>query len=91
MNEETDLVRRSQGGDLDAFNALVRTYQAHAYNLALRMLGNESMAADAAQEAVISVFRAIGGFRGGDFRSWILRITANSCRDSKLRTANRHM
>ena len=81
MDNEQELIDRSQRGDLGAFNALVERYQGHVYNLALRMLGDESLAADAAQETFLSAFRAIKGFRGGSFRSWILRITANATRD----------
>lgn len=81
MDEEHQLIDRSQHGDLVAFNELVDRYQSQAYNLALRMLGDEALAADATQESFISAYRAIKGFRGGSFRSCILRITANSTRD----------
>ncbi len=81
MEDESQLIRRSQQGELDAFNQLVERYQGHVYNLALRMLGDDALAADASQETFISIYRAIGGFRGGNFRSWVLRIVANACRD----------
>jgi len=81
MNDESYLIQQSQRGELDAFNHLVERYQGQVYNLALRMLSDESLAEDAAQEAFVSAYRAIGGFRGGSFRSWILRIAANACRD----------
>ena len=81
MEDESQLIQRSQQGDLDAFNQLVERYQGQVYNLALRMLGDGDMAADAAQETFISAYRAIGGFRGGNFRSWLLRIVSNACRD----------
>ena len=81
MNDEQELVLRSQRGDLSGFNELVERYQSQVFNLALRMLGSEAWAADAAQETFISAYRAIKGFRGGSFRSWILRIAANATRD----------
>ena len=81
MEDESYLIQRSQQGELDAFNQLVERYQGQVYNLALRMLSDESLAEDAAQETFISAYRAIGGFRGGSFRSWVLRIAANACRD----------
>ncbi len=81
MENESALVQQSQKGDLDAFNQLVLHYQGQVYNLALRMLSNEAAAADAAQEAFISAYQALSGFRGGNFRSWLLRITANACKD----------
>jgi len=45
------------------------------------MLGKAPAAEDATQEALLSAFKGIGGFRGGNFRAWLLRITANACRD----------
>ena len=48
MDDERQLIDRSQRGELSAFNELVDRYQTQAYNLALRMLGDEALAADAA-------------------------------------------
>lgn len=83
MNQvnETDLVRASQRGDLDSFNSLVEQYQGLVYNLSLRMLGKPHFAEDATQETFLSAYRAMGRFRGGNFRTWLLRIAANACRD----------
>jgi RNA polymerase sigma-70 factor (ECF subfamily) len=79
--DEQKLIARSKKGDVEAFNLLVEQYQRMAYNLALRMLGDAEGAADACQDAFLSAYKAIGKFRGGSFKSWILRITANSCHD----------
>jgi RNA polymerase sigma-70 factor (ECF subfamily) len=79
--EEGDLILRSKEGDLDAFNQLVEKYQRQVYNLALRMLSNAPAAEDATQEALLSAFKGMGKFRGGNFRAWLLRIVANACRD----------
>ena len=51
MDDERQLIDRSQHGDLVAFNELVDRYQTQAYNLALRILGDEALAADATQES----------------------------------------
>ena len=85
---EEQQVLASQRGDLDSFNKLVERHQRQVYNLALRMLGTAQAAEDATQEAFFSAFRAIRGFRGGNFRAWLLRITANACYD-QLRLARR--
>lgn len=79
--DETDLVSRSQRGDLASFNQLVEVYQAQVYNLALRMLSGIAEAQDVTQETFIAAFHAIKSFRGGDLRVWLLRIAANRCRD----------
>lgn len=86
--EEHECIARSQGGDVEAFNQLVEQYQRLVYNLALRMMGNAETAEDATQDAFLSAYRAIGKFKGGSFKAWILRIAANSCHD-KMRMARR--
>lgn len=57
--------------------------------MALRTLGEAEEAADATQEAFLSAFRAMRGFRGGSFKSWLLRIVVNACYD-QLRRRQRH-
>lgn len=81
VDEEQRLIRASQRGDVDSFNRIVEMYQNRVYNVAYRMLGNPDAAADAAQDTFLSAFRNIHRFRGGSFRSWILRIATNTCYD----------
>jgi RNA polymerase sigma-70 factor (ECF subfamily) len=68
-------------GDPVAFNRLVLRYQDSVYSLCVRLTGNAEDAADAAQEAFLSAYRNLGGYRGGSFRSWLFRIAANSAYD----------
>src|ERR1051326_2849308 len=86
---EALLIARSRHGDTAAFNQLVLLHQQTVYTLAYRMLGNPDNAADVTQEALFSAFRAIASFRGGSFRSWLLRITSNACFDY-WRRSRRH-
>lgn len=81
QNEDTDLINRSQSGDLEAFNLIVERYQTHVYNLSARIMGNMASAEDATQETFISAYRAIRKYRGGSFRGWLLRIATNQCYD----------
>lgn len=87
-NEEQRLVAAAQGGDIESFNALVRLYEGRVYNLCYRMLGDRDSAADAAQDCFLSAFRNVRSFRGGSFRSWLLRIATNTCYD-QLRVRKR--
>jgi len=80
-DEERRLVETAQRGDVESFNALVRLYEGRVYNLCYRMLGDPESAADAGQDAFLSAFRNLRSFRGGSFRSWILRIATNTCYD----------
>ena len=75
------LIAEAQKGSLDAFNALVLIYQSQVYNLARYILRDDASADDAAQEAFIAAYRALGDFRGGSFRAWLMRIVTNACYD----------
>lgn len=75
------MVSRAVAGDRGAFATLVEHYQAACHGLAWRLLGDADRAADATQDAFVHAFRAIGSYRGGAFRSWLLRITANAAYD----------
>lgn len=87
--DETALIHDAQRGDLDAFNRLVLAYQTALYNTALRILGDEDLAADATQEAFISAFRALNTYRGGSFKAWLLRTVTNACYDVLRRQKRR--
>ncbi len=87
--DEAELIRNSQSGDLTAFNSLVRAYQDQVYSICLRFLGSREAAEDAAQEAFISAFKAISHFRSGNFRAWLLRIATNACYDELRRRQRR--
>jgi RNA polymerase sigma factor (sigma-70 family) len=80
-DEERRLVEVAQRGDVASFNELVRLFEGRVYNLCYRMLGDPDSAADAAQDAFLSAFRNLRSFRGGSFRSWMLRIATNTCYD----------
>ena len=86
---EVELIEKALKGDLQAFNDLVLTYQEMAFNLAYRMLGSTAAAADATQEAVISMYRKLDSYRGGSFKSWFLRIVSNECLDELRRQKRR--
>ena len=87
--DETALIHSAQRGDLEAFNRLVLAYQDALFNTALRILGDESAASDAAQEAFISAFRSLASYRGGSFRAWLLRTVTNACYDELRRRQRR--
>lgn len=87
--DESALIHDAQRGDLEAFNRLVLAYQDSVFNTALRVLGDDDQAADATQEAFLSAFRAIGSFRGGSFRAWLMRTVINACYDELRRKQRR--
>lgn len=79
--EEARRLDAARRGDLAAFNWLVLQYQTRVYNLCYRMLSDPDAAADATQDAFLSAYRAIGRFKGDQFRTWLMRIATNGCLD----------
>ncbi len=86
--DEARYLGAARRGDLAAFNWLVLRYQARVYNLCYRMLSDPDSAADATQEAFLSAYKAIGRFKGEQFKTWLLRIATNACLDA-LRSRKR--
>lgn len=87
--DEPALIQAARQGELEAFNQLVLHYQRPAFNVALRIMGEPESAADATQEAFISAFKALGRYRGGSFRAWLMRIVTNACYDELRRRKRR--
>jgi len=89
LPDEEAVVARACAGDRSAFTQLMEHYQSACYGLAWRLLGDPDQAADAAQDAFVHAYDAIGKYRGGLFRSWLLRITANASYDILRRQQRR--
>ncbi len=79
--DEQSLIERSLNGDLNAFNQLVVDYQGLAYSVAYRLLDDTDASGDAVQDSFIKAYRALDSFRGGSFKSWLMRIVTNTCYD----------
>ncbi|GAB4276219.1 MAG: sigma-70 family RNA polymerase sigma factor [Candidatus Promineifilaceae bacterium] len=87
--DENALIQDAKQGDVNAFNHLVLMYQQLAYNVAYRIMGDPQLAEDRTQEAFISAYQNLNQFRGGSFKSWLLRIVTNSCYDELRRYKRR--
>lgn len=87
--DEQALIQEALDGSLDAFNGLVLNYQDIVYNVAYRVMGEHGAASDACQEAFISAYQKLHQYRGGSFKSWLLRIVTNACYDELRRRQRR--
>lgn len=75
----SDLIRRAQEGDADAFATLFHTHKTRIYSLCLRMTNNTAEAEDLTQDAFLQVFRKLSTFRGDSALStWLYRIAVNT-------------
>lgn len=79
--DDVQLVALAQGGDRDAFAALVHRHQDGLYTLAYRMLGHREDAADVVQEAFLRAWEKLKTLRQAPFKHWLYRIAVNLCHD----------
>ncbi len=87
--DEETLVARAKRGDTTAYEELVRMHQGIAFRVALVAAGERGDAEEAAQDAFVKAYRALGRFReGSPFLPWLLRIAANEARNRR-RSAGR--
>jgi RNA polymerase sigma-70 factor (ECF subfamily) len=83
------LVSRARDGYLDAYELLVQRHSGMAYRVALRLCGNHHDAQDIAQEALVSAWENLSGFRGdASFGTWLYQIVTrralNKLRGSRV-------
>ncbi len=84
---EPETIRRAQAGDPQAFETLVRAYQADAWRFAYHLTRDRAAADDVTQEAFVRAFRGIRTYRGRwKFTAWLLRIVRNCAVDAYRRT-----
>jgi DNA-directed RNA polymerase specialized sigma24 family protein len=62
------LILAAQGGDLDAFGAIVKRFQGMAYATAYSMLDDAGLAEDVAQEAFMEAYQNLPKLRENDSR-----------------------
>jgi RNA polymerase sigma-70 factor, ECF subfamily len=80
QNADSDgvLVASAKQGNLSAFEALVARYQKRMVNTAFRIIGEYEDACEVTQDAFVSAYRNLNGFRGeAKFLTWLTAITVN--------------
>jgi RNA polymerase sigma-70 factor (ECF subfamily) len=76
--DESDLLSRACGGDVVAFEEVVRRYQRRVYGVALRIVRRHDVADDVTQDAFLRAHQALSTFdTTRPFGLWVCRIAAN--------------
>ncbi len=80
--EDSVLVAEARSGEYGAFEELVRRYRNDVFALAYHYVRNREEAWDLSQEVFVKAHAGLKHFRGeSSFKTWLLRITANRCKD----------
>ena len=79
---QRELLEAAREGNDDAFRRLVEPHQKELHAHCYRMLGSVHDADDALQDALLRAWRGLAKFDGrSSLRSWLYRITTNTCLD----------
>lgn len=75
---ERDLIAAAAQGNEDAFEIIMRRHNRLLFRTARSILGNDSDAEEALQEAYLNAWKAMEGFRAdARFSTWLTRIVIN--------------
>lgn len=78
VDNEAALVAAAKGGDLNAFDTLVRRYEGRVYRLTFNVTQNREDAEDSTQDAFMKAYQHLGDFQGDSrFYTWLVRIAVN--------------
>jgi RNA polymerase sigma-70 factor, ECF subfamily len=87
QTSESELVRRAQLGDGEAFARLYEAHRSRVYGICLRITRERAEAEDCTQEAFLQCYQKLATFRGDSALStWLYRLTVNVVL-MRLRTA----
>ena len=85
-DRDAGLVSAAVAGNRDAFETLLRKHYDRIHGLAWQLTGSRADAEDVTQDVCCALVDKLGSFRGdAQFRTWLIGITVNACRDLKRR------
>ena len=88
--QERELLEAAREGDEHAFRHLVEPHRTALHAHCYRMLGSVHDAEDALQDALLRAWRGLRGLEGrSSLRTWLYRITTNTCLDVAARRPKR--
>jgi len=78
LTEELQLVQAAKGGDVSAFEDLVKCYDRNVFRIAQHITQNREDAEDVVQDAFLKAYQNLGQFQGqSKFYTWLVRIAVN--------------
>ena len=86
---DKQLIDQTLTGDKSALNKLLERHQPFIYNIAWKMVGDQTHAADLSQEALIKIITNLGKFNfNSSFRTWAYRIVRNHFLNDQKKLTN---
>jgi len=87
---QRELIEKAQAGHVAAFEALIGEYIPQVRRFARAHTSNESEADDLAQDALVKVYKSLGGYRfQAAFSTWLYTIVRSVFIDSRRSLARR--
>lgn len=87
--DDSELITRTQNGNTEAFNPIVRRYWERIYNLIYRRVHHHETAEDLCQEVFLKAWQALPNFKKESvLYSWLHRIAVNCSIDFFRRQNN---
>jgi RNA polymerase sigma-70 factor, ECF subfamily len=78
LSEELTLVQAAKGGDVAAFEELVKRYDRNVFRIAQHITQNREDAEDVVQDAFLKAYQNLEQFQGqSKFYTWLVRIAVN--------------
>jgi RNA polymerase sigma-70 factor, ECF subfamily len=78
QHPDVALVEKVRGGDVSAYDALVRKYERQVFRIAQHITQNREDAEDVMQDAFLKAYQKIDQFQGNSrFSTWLVRIAVN--------------
>jgi RNA polymerase sigma factor (sigma-70 family) len=85
-----ELIERAKRGDVAAYEQIVKRYQEPVFRIAYLVTRSASDAQEAAQDAFVKAYAALGRFRqGAPLRPWLMRIAVNESRNRRRASRRR--
>lgn len=82
LESDEQILGRFLEGDQEAFERLVKRYEARVRNLAFGFVRDRALAEDIAQDAFLRAYQKAGSIkRGESVRSWLYRVAINRAQD----------
>jgi RNA polymerase sigma-70 factor (ECF subfamily) len=79
---DRELIEECRNGNLQHFRKVIEISSPFAFSVAFRMIGDEDLAKDIAQEAMVTIWQKLKNIGSSDsFKSWLYRIVINKCYD----------